>query len=592
MSYEYSSESSRLDFPNPYKVENLFLFAASGSLFLGGIVLLLISRGNLVAHLSWWSVTPFVFGIALIVLGISYAARGMSQLRFFFGRAEPVNLAAGLANEDVGDSKGAAAIKETMRQNALTFEEPTGALNGLLYSWIPELIYAPLPIQRIAQRQFQTALVMVATLLSFLVAWIGGAQTIGLGLFYFALSAYLVLKPLARDGAAAQASLGVRGLVGLIVVAIFGPVLISFMGPAPQEISGLSFNVQTLCLLLASMGAVSMFFVALTKQLIAPPPTTMGCDTQTISINAHPKQILDELDRELQKNWSEKIPNRRYTKLPPSLNGNSGEFAGESLEETQPLPQDDMRQIDLASCFALPRYKWLGWLNVLGLSLMLMSVVALVVFAASMKPGSAKPEVFEFLTFGVAMMCVGWFCFNAGGVLWGRFDFLSELIWVEMKGNYQAAKLDYGNQFTDRIKTQKQVINIETMTLRVWVAQLQTVTFGKKTARFLVGMQGLPDKARYLAQHLAQFGVNQSMIVAPTAQEDMKRVAALGAINQLGGGQSPAALPQEAVRALAMAQMGGSAGSEGLDCPECGITNEQGSSFCIDCGCRLVAATV
>lgn len=81
-----------------------------------------------------------------------------------------------------------------------------------------------------------------------------------------------------------------------------------------------------------------------------------------------------------------------------------------------------------------------------------------------------------YLTLGLAGLTLGGFCLRVGHPLWGRFDFKSQLIWVTMEGNYQAAKIAFGNQFTDRIKTQKQVINIETMTLRVWVAELQFST--------------------------------------------------------------------------------------------------------------------
>lgn len=47
-----------------------------------------------------------------------------------------------------------------MRQRALEFREPSGPLNGLLYSWIHDLIYSPAPIQYLAQRQFQNGLTM------------------------------------------------------------------------------------------------------------------------------------------------------------------------------------------------------------------------------------------------------------------------------------------------------------------------------------------------------------------------------------------------------------------------------------------------
>lgn len=586
MSYEYSSESGRLDVPNPFRVENLFHFIASAILLVGGLALLLVSRSNLSVQLSLLSVAPLVVGVYLVLHGIGYAARAMTQLRFFFGRGEPRGLAQEIAGDAGNGNPQSAAIKEAMRQNALAYKEPVGALNGLLYSVLPHLIFAPHPIQMIAQRQFQTAVAMGVTLLSFLIAWVGfsnGPQSAWLGLFYFAFSAFLLLRPL-EYGDVSQTSLGVHGLVVLILAAIFGPVLIPIVAAKLPDISWLSLNGQTLLLLLAALGAVLLFFIALTKQLIAPPRTTMGCETLALSFNAHPKQLLDELDRELQANWVEKIPNRRYEKKLPGLTASSGEFISEILEETQPMPAESLRRFDFANCFTQPRYQWLAWFNIFGLVLMLIAVVALVLFGAWIKPAADDPKIMAFATFGTAMLLVAHFCFKAGHRLWERFDFLSELVWVEMKGNYQSAKMDFGNQLTDHIKTQKQIINIETMTLRVWVAQIETVSFGKGAPRWLVGMAGLPDKARQLSDHLNQFAGNQSMIVAPTAQADIQKIGTLGALNKFGG-NATTTLPKE-MQAL-LVQQAGTVATASQQCGQCGTSNDAYSLFCTNCGAAL-----
>lgn len=589
MSYEYSSTSSRLDFPNPFKVENYFYFAAAGILIMGALTLLLLGRSGIANHMSFWSLTPLFIGIYLLFRGIGYGGKAFLQLRFFFGRGEPKNLATEIQADQLGKGAGADALKETLRQNALTFQEPQGSLNGLLYTLIPDLIYAPHPIQIIAQRQFQTALAMAVTFLSFGIAWIGFSSSSSaswMGLFYFLFTAFLLIKPL-DEGASSKADLGVKGLVGLVLAAVLGPVIIPLIGSGLPDVSWLSLNGQTFLMLIAAITSVSLFFVALTKQMIAPPPTTMACEQHALSMNSHPTQLFDELDREMQKEWTEQIPNRRYARILPSIGNGAGTFMGEVLEETQPMPREDMRQIDLQSCFSLPRYKWLGWLNVMGVLLTLVGVISMIIFSALMESESFESSVAVFATFGVAMLLVGAFCFKAGHILWGRFDFVSELIWIETKGNYQSAKLDYGNQFTDRIKTEKQVINIETMTLRVWVAQLETVSFGKNSQRWLVGMRGMQDKARYISQHVIEFAGNQSIIVSPTSVADMQKVAALGAINQVGGGQ--------AVDARAM--MLGAIDSAGLTavslpeivCQACRAVLEPETAFCSNCGTKLAA---
>ncbi|MDP9108801.1 MAG: hypothetical protein M3N23_07005, partial [Pseudomonadota bacterium] len=112
----------------------------------------------------------------------------MQRLRFFFGRGLPQGLAPELPNGVVGTSKDIDRIKDDLRRGALSFPEPSGAINGLLYHRIPRLILAPQPIQALAQAQFRNALVIALTLLSLLVAWIGFSrpQTAQwVGLFYF-----------------------------------------------------------------------------------------------------------------------------------------------------------------------------------------------------------------------------------------------------------------------------------------------------------------------------------------------------------------------------------------------------------------------
>lgn len=590
MSYEYSSESRSLDFPNPFKVENLFRFAGGAILAAGGMLLLLVSRGNLAGAASMWSIAPLILGVALLLHGIGYIARAMAQLRFFFGRGEPLSLAPDLTDEAGGVNARSAGLKETMRQNALTFQEPVGALNGLLYTLLPSLIYAPMPVQAIAQRQFKTALALAVTLLSLTVAWIGfgGSRHGGwLGLFYFGFAAFLLLRPL-EFGAQATASLDVRGLIVLILVAVFGPVVIPFLAPQLPDITWLSLNGQTFLLLCAALIAVGLFFMALTKQLVAPPSTTMGCETATLSFNAHPKQLVDELDRELQRSWAEKVPNRRYLKLLPSLAGASGIFAAEALEETQPQPAAMGSRLALGTCLSEPRYQYLTFLNIVGVALMIIAVSALVAFGLRINPATMERSVFAYATFGLAMLLVAHFCFKAGHILWARFDFLSELVWVEMKGNFSSAKFDYGNQFTDHIKTQKDIVNVESMTLRVWVAEIETVSFGKGSPRWLVGMRGLPDKAHYLCSHLSQFAGEQSMIIAPTSNADMQKVAALSAMNQFSAApaKAPAALANAAETVLA--RMGAPGVMPGRHaCPVCQTSNESDARFCTECGTAL-----
>ena len=158
MAYDYSSENKRLELPNPYRVENLFLFACAAATFVGGVTGLLWARAALQSHATRLGVAPLLVGVALLAAGIGFAVVAARRLRFFFGRGRPRSLAPEVAIGATGNSAQADHFKTMLRQGGLEYPEPQGALNGVLYHALPRLITAPLVVQALAQRHFFNAL--------------------------------------------------------------------------------------------------------------------------------------------------------------------------------------------------------------------------------------------------------------------------------------------------------------------------------------------------------------------------------------------------------------------------------------------------
>ena len=156
-------------------------------------------------------------------------------------------------------------------------------------------------------------------------------------------------------------------------------------------------------------------------------------------------------------------------------------------------------------------------------------------FAVLLNPASlnfvSDMHIIRYASLGFALLVLSNYCFSSGHMLWGRLDFTSQITWIEMYGNYQSGKLDYGNILNDRIKSEKNIVNIENMTLRVWVSELETVSFDKTSARFIVGMRGLPEQSAYLARLLTEFAANQSVVITPTSIEDIQKLTKLAAMN-------------------------------------------------------------
>ena len=65
-----------------------------------------------------------------------------------------------------------------------------------------------------------------------------------------------------------------------------------------------------------------------------------------------------------------------------------------------------------------------------------------------------------------------------------------------MQGNFQVSNVDFGNVVQDRFRSQKTVTNVEDMTLRMWVADIDSVCYGRDRERFIVGLAGNSQASR------------------------------------------------------------------------------------------------
>src|SRR5471030_1303181 len=95
--------------------------------------------------------------------------------------------------------------------------------------------------------------------------------------------------------------------------------------------------------------------------------------------------------------------------------------------------------------------------------------------------------------------------------------------------------MSVGNQMSSQVHSSKNVINIESMTMRVWVSEIDTVIFGKDSLRQLVGMRGMPALADELAKTLKGFGETRSSIVAPSSPQDLERARNMAVVGKVMG---------------------------------------------------------
>ena len=93
MSYEYGSESKRLELPNPYRLQNRLLWLCAALLVVAGVVSLLWARDAIATSALRLAAAPLVAGLLLLASGLVAAATAATRLRFFFGRGRPASLA-------------------------------------------------------------------------------------------------------------------------------------------------------------------------------------------------------------------------------------------------------------------------------------------------------------------------------------------------------------------------------------------------------------------------------------------------------------------------------------------------------------------
>jgi len=596
MSYEYSAASGRFEIPNPYRIENLAFILAGVVAGLAGVALLIAHR-DAIAGGSATGVKAVVVGLVLLFLALTVIAGAMVQLRYFFGRGRPHDLS------NLDDPAGSNPehrskwLKENLRQNALAYREPQGAISGLVHQVFDTLIFAPRLVRAAAEAQCFNLLLTAAILLGLLGSYVFYPDPAVRSWIAVVLLAVLIPKLLSPHGTQEttyrRARAGIGLIILIIVLPILGPPLLARVAPALPNISGFEFPRTLLVSLFILLVAQALFFFALMQQLRARPNINMACEQRAMSMNSNPSKLFEELERTLQSRWVETIPNRRYSvvKLPENFAAQSGSFAGEVLEETQPVPSGDMAD-SIVDQLTSPTTRAAMALTLLGFITFVAGVTTAVRFA--LMPISTQNSLAT-VFLSVVLFFTARYCVRSAKLLWGRVDFQSLLLWVEIEGSFEEAQINIGNQLTAAMSSTKKIINVESMTLRVWAAELDTVIFYKDGARDLVGMRGRPDVARTYADHLQTFAGNIASIVAPGggsgASPDAERLGRIAQLQremgQPGLGGNPAAT------LIAAAGRGGPAAGNARHCsnPACGRPLAADAMFCSTCGTRVSDAS-
>lgn len=525
MSYEYNPESSRFNLPNPHAVENLFLGAIVLIAAVGGIISVIGAREALLAGSGEAAALRALAGAALLGFAVTIGIRMMKQLNFFFGRDQPVGYW-----DDI-------SLKECVRQNAIGFITPKAPIDQLLYRLAPSLVFSPRRVQIMARARFADWSNLLAVSICYLTAMISttdAAVATWVHAIFSALIAYFILLPALPGSTGGE--IKPKALITILIASIVGPIVTVAAGvELPRLDVGISFVKLNIIAIALSLVFVVLFLVALLKMMMRPDSISSTNSMVRLRMNAHPRQLLVEFDRLLQDRWTEKIPNRVYERIEPKVAGEAGAFKGSVFEESQPVPVDS-RPVTLAFALQDIRYRFLVILDIVAV----MAVFAGVYLLAS----SAAIESITSMMGGAIFVVLAGIALKSSNFMWRRFEYHSRAYWLQIDGNFSASKMDLGRQLDDRIRSQKTVINIEDMTLRVWVADLYSTNFDVNDGRDLIGMVGVHDQAEAIQQILSQFAEDQRVFVAPTSARDNAAINQVNMATPLPGSQqAPAPAP-------------------------------------------------
>jgi hypothetical protein len=542
VSFEYNRDDTCLnEYPNPFRFENIFLGIGAIAMLAGGCASIVHAREFFKIQEDRTALA--VLAVAMLVLGLAVKLliQALSQLRFYLGRKFPRGLAGELALTDTGRGEGADEILNVLRHRAIEFPEPKGALNGILYSIVKDLITSPAELQAAVTQHFQSLLTSGALLTSLVVSYVVFVGTPHEGFaswLYLPMSGVSLMTPFMQPESLSLADNNydrrtesgdgtVLKLIGLFVFSFMAPVLIPRVAP---HLSFAPMWMPPALLLAGSIITSMLFFCAVLYRIDKVCGTSVSCEQATIGMNCPPAQLWTALSRDLQRSWERGIPNRAYANVPPDVSqGERGSFSGLVLEETQPTPTSTLQVLTWAEALQTPYSRCLfalgGWSAAMAVSCAWIAARATEQFV-----NMSRMEISRSILIVMALGMVAVLSFRIGHLLWSRIQFRSRLVWIETCGVFQSSRISVGNRDHGYAQSSSTLTRVEDATLRVWVADIVSVAFEKDGKRSIVAMTPADNIAKSMADRLVDFAANQSVVATPTADQDLARASHIGAL--------------------------------------------------------------
>jgi hypothetical protein len=573
MAYRWSLEGPAFEFPTPYGIENRVLKLRAGLLLLLALVItwLALRGGEGEAAVLQTGPEPgspwphLVVAMGMVVLAVVELVRAHSQRGLMLVPGQPASLMGEVRRESQGSSANADWLTQALGSGIVMPVEPVGVYNRLLLRLVPNVASAPQSLHAHLRVRLSHVLLSLGLVGLFGLSWLllkEPAAHVLVALAYGCLGALVVGRSLFTPE---KPALGPAALVVVLALALLATAgawwLARFAAPYTERLVAPGLPLATAVLL--GSGLLFEVLALLAARVHAQPTLPGSAATEQVPVNyaGDPQALMQELDRELLRRWTEGIPNRRYAWVPPQVDAQStsGSFSAVVLEESQPLHlAKPMPRRSLLAEWA--SRSWL-WMLVLASLVWTLLGGALFVRLAyqHMADGSAPWN-----TAGVALALVlaGGYALRVAHLLWSRIEVESNITWLTLGGT--ALRAPGERDFV-----------IDGMQLRCCMAQARSVFFAAAPhtpgSRALLSLAPRPAAATAWVQHLQNFArasqtVGQGAVAAAQA-------ARLRAREERAEQQAAAAsAPRVPARF----------------CSACGTPVLSGARFCQQCGNSLV----
>lgn len=437
MSVVWGATGLAFEYPTCYRVENRVLTLRAGVLLLAALALLWLTATDppqsIAATLArvergsaWPHVTMAFLLMALAAVDLIRVAR---QQRIRLGEGQPGPLAPELPLQSTGISSGGEWLKEALESGSFSEPPLRGNYGAALKAVSRHIACAPVDLQaylrvRVAQLLFVVGLTVVLG-----ISWMLFSTSPALPLVAL-LTATLLGAHVLYCAWIADEAPGWKAEVSMLVFTALAAAGLIWLGPRLPQVSALQLAElpRAVLLLLVCMVLVEVLALfAARTQVDALPSIGREGNQAAAEFDAGVTRVVEEVDNELMRRWTEGVPNRRFIRSWPTLEAELAR-GGHALEETQPsLPAQARERLPAQP---LGRSALLLVLGTSGLLATLAGAFLWTRLAAALLESAATP--WGPAAIAVVLVLLGGYAARVGHFLWSRVEVESTLYLIEV----------------------------------------------------------------------------------------------------------------------------------------------------------------